>query len=81
MEYSARIPFVVRPNERNVLDQRQLEYELVEKYILLCLLHDPNTNLIGWTRNLRYPSKACRSTVSALEYIVRTDHITSSLSP
>jgi hypothetical protein len=45
--YSARIPFVVRPNERNVLDQRQLEYELGEKYILLCLLHDPNTNLIG----------------------------------
>ncbi|KAJ8592062.1 hypothetical protein M405DRAFT_880175, partial [Rhizopogon salebrosus TDB-379] len=30
IEYSARIPFVVRPNERNVLDQRQLEYELVE---------------------------------------------------
>ncbi|KAJ8588737.1 hypothetical protein M405DRAFT_792650, partial [Rhizopogon salebrosus TDB-379] len=32
IEYSARIPFVVRPNERNVLDQRQLEYELVEKH-------------------------------------------------
>jgi hypothetical protein len=47
IDYSARIPFVARPNERNVLDQRQLEYELVEKYILLCLLRDPNTNLIG----------------------------------
>jgi hypothetical protein len=47
IDYSVRIPFVVRPNERNVLDQRQLEYELVEKYILLCLLRDPNTTLIG----------------------------------
>jgi hypothetical protein len=54
IDYSGRIPLVVRPNERNVLDQRQLEYELVEKYILLCLLRDPNTNLIGWTRNPRY---------------------------
>ncbi|KAJ8579724.1 hypothetical protein M405DRAFT_870036 [Rhizopogon salebrosus TDB-379] len=32
IDYSARIPFVARPNERNVLDQRQLEYELVEKH-------------------------------------------------
>jgi hypothetical protein len=46
IEYSARILFVVRPHERNVLDQRRLEYG-VEKYILLCLLHDPNTNIIG----------------------------------
>jgi hypothetical protein len=45
--YSAHIPFVVRLNERNVLHQRELEYELVEKYIFLCVLHDPNTNLIG----------------------------------
>ncbi|KAJ8592059.1 hypothetical protein M405DRAFT_931782 [Rhizopogon salebrosus TDB-379] len=30
--YSAHIPFVVRLNERNVLHQRQLEYELVEKH-------------------------------------------------
>ncbi|KAJ8594115.1 L domain-like protein [Rhizopogon salebrosus TDB-379] len=32
IDYSARIPFVARPNERNVLDQRQLEYELVDKH-------------------------------------------------
>ena len=38
--------FVVQPNERNVLDQRWLEYELIEKYILLCLLHDHNANLV-----------------------------------
>jgi hypothetical protein len=47
IEYSARIPFVVRPNERDVLDRRRLEYELVEKYVLLCLPHNPNANLIG----------------------------------
>jgi hypothetical protein len=32
--YSARILFVVQPNERNVFDQRWLEYDLLERYAL-----------------------------------------------
>ena len=33
---SAQILFVVQPNERNVFDQRLLEYELIERYAGLC---------------------------------------------
>ncbi|KAJ8585444.1 PreATP-grasp domain-containing protein, partial [Rhizopogon salebrosus TDB-379] len=32
IKYSAHISFAVRPNERDVLDHRRLEYELVEKH-------------------------------------------------
>jgi len=36
----------VQPNERNIFDQRWLEYELLEKYIIFYTIYKP-TNIAG----------------------------------
>jgi glutathione synthase len=63
----------VQPNERNVFDQRWLEYELLEKYIRH-LLHDHQTNLTA-----RYDIHITRQTLAELAISASLDPSTHAL--
>ena len=51
--YSARVLFVVQPNERNIFDQRILEYQLFEACATYSVVHFPK--LIWCSSQPRHP--------------------------